>query len=126
MSDIVEAMRYCASTRDGSNCAECQYSMRTGGECVEGLLAEAADEIEKLRSELEAERKKHKWYTVEEKLPENEESVIAVAKNGSYYPQARLSNGTWEWAYEAGADYWADIYVPVTHWMPSPEPPKEE
>ena len=46
--ELFESMRYCASIRDGSKCAECEYDMRTGGECVEGLLSEAADAIEEL------------------------------------------------------------------------------
>lgn len=94
----------------------------------DGLLATdlmiAANVIELLQMGIEEECKKHEWYTVEEKLPENEEWVIAVDKDWFYYPQARLSDGTWEWAYEAGADYWEDIDEPVTYWTHFPDPPK--
>lgn len=31
-------------------------------------------------------------------------------------------NGVWEWAYEAGADYWEDIENEVIAWMLEPEP----
>lgn len=124
MSDIVERLR-----RKAIMCDYCRGDKE--------LLEEAADEIEFLnkvieverkehKEAVEAERKKHEWYTVEEKLPENEEWVIAVDKDGYYYHQARLSDGTWEWAYEAGADYWEDIDEPVTYWTHFPDPPKGE
>lgn len=115
MSDIVERLRICANTYG-------ELRQKT----VIVLLLEAAAEIDRLRTDLEVERKKHEWLTVEEKLPRNEKGVIAVDKDGYYYPQARLSDGTWEWAYEAGTDYWVDIDEPVTHWMPLPDPPKGE
>lgn len=31
-------------------------------------------------------------------------------------------NGIWEWAYEAGADYWEDISGNVIAWAYEPEP----
>lgn len=31
----------------------------------------------------------------------------------------------WEWAYEAGADYWEDVSGRVTHWMPYPAPAED-
>lgn len=142
MNDIVESMRYCASVSDGSRCAGCKYGIRVGGDCVEGLLSEAADEIEFLnkvieverkehKEALEAERKKHNWISVKDRLPR---------KTGMYLVYEQ-ETGAWQALYEEEEEsfgYWHEIYsldglevrkweeAKVTHWMPLPDTPKEE
>ena len=65
-----------------------------------------------------------KWIPVSERPPEEGESVIASTEYG-VYPEARYTKEYgWEWAYEAGADYWEELEG-VTAWMPLPEPYKE-
>ena len=60
------------------------------------------------------------WIPVGEKLPEEYKTVIASTKYG-VYPEARYSKEYgWEWAYEAGADYWTNL-EDVTAWMPLPK-----
>ena len=65
------------------------------------LLAEACDEIERLRSE---------WIPVDKRLPDEEVRVLAT--DGTDVFDSEYMSGNWEWC--------AD----VTHWFPLPEPPK--
>lgn len=61
-----------------------------------------------------------KWIPVSEELPKENEAVIASTKYG-VYPEARyIKEYGWEWAYEAGADYWKELEN-VTAWMPLPK-----
>ena len=63
-----------------------------------------------------------KWISVEERLPEEDVVVMCRHKAREYPLFLRWNEGglCWEdnaWIYGAG---------PITHWMPLPEPPKEE
>lgn len=61
-----------------------------------------------------------KWIPVTERPPKEGETVIASTEH-IVYPEARFTKEYgWEWAYEAGADYWASIYENVLAWMPLP------
>lgn len=68
------------------------------------------------------------WIPISEGLPKENETVIVSTEYG-VYPEARYTKEYgWEWAYEAGADYWKEIDDDVTAWMPLPktyEPQKE-
>lgn len=63
---------------------------------------------------------KFQWIPCSVRLPEEGKTVIASTEYG-VYPETRYTkeNG-WEWAYEAGADYWRDLDG-VEAWMPLPE-----
>ena len=66
-----------------------------------------------------------RWIPVNERLPEENKTVIASTKYG-VYPEARYSKEDgWEWAYESGADYWEEIACNVLAWMPLPQPYSE-
>lgn len=59
------------------------------------------------------------WIPVSESLPEENETVTASTDYG-VYPEARYSKEYgWEWAYEAGSDYWVKLKG-VKAWMPLP------
>lgn len=78
----------------------------------------AADAIEELLNE-------NRWTPVSEGLPKEDKPVIASTLYG-VFPEARYTKEYgWEWAYEAGADYWEGIKG-VIAWMPLPEPYKGE
>ena len=66
-----------------------------------------------------------RWIPVSKRLPEENETVAASTDYG-VYPEARYSKEDgWEWAYEAGSDYWVELKG-VIAWMPLPEPYKAE
>ena len=65
------------------------------------------------------------WIPVSERAPEEGKTVIASTEYG-VYPETRFTKEYgWEWAYEAGADYWREL-KDVLAWMPLPEPYKVE
>lgn len=80
-------------------------------------MNKAADAIEELS--------KPRWIPVTERLPENLTSVIVHRKDGGIF--------MWEYFDTSSTDEcWIDdsmnvySFYDVTHWMPLPEPPKEE
>lgn len=69
-----------------------------------------------------------RWISVEERLPEVDERVLAcvgIPGELSVWDGVRWNGEEWEAEEEAAYDYWTTIDDPVTHWMPLPEPPKE-
>lgn len=74
-------------------------------------LRRAADAIEELS--------KPHWIPVTERLPEFGERVLV--SNGGFVCESFLSqSGKWQ---RSGVDM---FFMTPTHWMPLPEPPKEE
>ena len=63
------------------------------------------------------------WISVKARLPENDTRVLAYCKDRCIHDMK------WSWAdnawYDKGS---AAVYLAgfVTHWLPLPEPPKEE
>ena len=87
-------------------------------------IAALQKEIEKLRAQLP------RWIPVEEHLPENGVPVLInyiASDDGKYHP-----DGTAVWT-DYGCFWWegsledcdTEVAVPITHWMPLPEPPEE-
>ena len=62
---------------------------------------------------------KPKWISVEDRLPEEKESVLVHYTDG-WMPIAFLLDGKW---HQSGGE---TSWLSVTHWMPLPEPPKED
>ena len=61
-----------------------------------------------------------KWISVEDRLPERFKDVLVFSRNGSV---------TWTEVAHLTRNQWWRVGIPminVTHWMPLPEPPKEE
>lgn len=84
----------------------------------------AADAVEELS--------KHRWISVTEWLPKTRESILGK-KSSKVIVAFRFNDGTQgtdtahtlngEWVFE---DHITVMMRTVTHWMPLPEPPKEE
>lgn len=72
-----------------------------------------------------------KWISVKDRLPEDDVDVIvyAVSNNGGYTMLVTFHTHT---LYGFNIDGWASPWqyftrnYTITHWMPMPEPPKEE
>lgn len=90
-------------------------------------LREAAELVAKESAELLERR----WIPVEERLPENGVPVLInyIASDGGKYNP----DGTAVWT-DYGCFWWegsledcdTEVAVPITHWMPLPEPPEVE
>jgi hypothetical protein len=63
------------------------------------------------------------WISVEDRLPDNEVAVIAYCKEDDHSWYAFRGSGLW---WRPGERLSIKIFGTVTHWMPLPEPPKEE
>ena len=83
--------------------------------------------MHKAAKRLEELDEKHRWIPVTERLPEPETAVI-VFFHGYIdiltYRYNRWGNVCFMFQDECG--YWKEAFCEVTHWMPLPEPPKEE
>lgn len=72
------------------------------------------------------------WVSVEDKLPENEKIVIGYTPCDGYmfigfYRTYKSDNYEWsDWCILTSMRSTKKITKKVTHWMPLPEPPKEE
>lgn len=96
--EIIKALRQFIHQFDGRD---------VGDYFVEDVLEAAADLLEQ-------DAKKTSWISVKDRLPEPNERVLA------YFPGTRDSE-----AVMLPSKGWA-VNKFVSHWMPLPEPPKEE
>lgn len=111
-------------------CRDCHYDAgHPYNECVELLLRDA---LEALKSQ------EPKWISVKDRLPELEEEVLVYASGKidgffgknviaicSRYEQKIYPSAP---GYERWSSPWQYFHTDyeITHWMPLPEPPKEE
>lgn len=121
---LLESLHICVCNRcsDPKN-SECLA--RKEDDCRRELMAIAANAIEKLVSTTD----KFKWISVEKRLPDVNKRVLAcviVLGEPSVWDAVRWNGEEWETEKEAVYEYWTSIEFPVTHWMPLPEPPKED
>ena len=112
--ELIKRLWECASGK----CFNCsQYTETTNASvCQKELMKQAADAIEELS--------KHRWIPVTERLPDAGERVLCYCRANIYEVMKMRTDGAWvhndkvyDSAYMSGF---------VTHWMPLPEPPKEE
>lgn len=94
--------------------------------CV--LSQQAADAIENvskayrmMAEAYEAEVTKSCWIPVTERLPEAGERVMCYCRANIYEVMKMRTDG--DWVHDTNHIY---MHSFVTHWMPLPEPPKEE
>ena len=127
--ELVKRLRHNAINADSGN---------EIGEAFYADIMQAADAIEELSRKYTEERNaaveltgelanKHRWISVEERLPETGQDVLVK------FPQnmAVASRDMGEWVVNSGDGWCTGICLSAdekepTHWMPLPEPPKEE
>ena len=126
--ELIKALRLCSSEQI-NRCADCPKVLKAG--CYDELEREAADAIEELSLAQEQwitqERNvllksQPRWVSVTERLPE-EDGMYLV--HGKWSASGRKVTDTCEFYVHDGY-FRAAWNFDVTHWMPPPEPPKEE
>lgn len=124
--ELVESSRLCARGYNGAcdGCIFCGKSNDKDGDCYQQLHKAVADAIEELS--------KPKWIPVTERLPKTRDSILGQ-KSSKVIVAFHFDDGTQgtdtahtlngEWVFE---DHITVVARTITHWIPLPEPPKEE
>ena len=84
-------------------------------DAIEGLICEVADEH---NARLDAEERR-RWIPVTERLPKDGEWVLVWGRGQQIPTMMFRESGAW-------IDDQFEFHTTVTHWMPLPQPPKEE
>lgn len=144
--ELVKALRYCSNDYPCKTCpVELQKDEST---CIGVLFKHCIDQIERDQNEIAEMREKQQWIPVAERPPEELVLVNVVWVNRApepYYEKIKgvpfsgtacFFGGRWYWdspivldmLSEYGKDDpdLVDDAVDITHWMPMPEPPKED
>lgn len=128
MDELIKRLRNCAT--QAAPCKTCD--MIEDGSCSDTLMKQAADAIEELSRDLDNMNEANialygalpKWIPVTERLPKEGEFVLVY---GDLYANKHdggviAVSKRMDWNYWQGFGRERDI----THWMPLPQPPKEE
>ena len=136
MDELIKALR-------DSNCATkgmCGMCPKRDKPCIYRFASEAADAIEELQEdnaalnvtvsnliEQIAELSKPKWIPVTERLPEEHVFVLVRQDDDRMMIAVRVDGNWWYRYFAYDVDRWDENEQgTITHWMPLPEPPKEE
>lgn len=111
-----EEMDECPYYGDERGCMETMLS-----DCQAYILTLEADKA-KIQAQNAALVKQHEWISVKDRLPE-EPCAVLVVLYGSAVCVAWYSRLGW---FETGSGMFVSAGHGVSHWMPLPEPPKEE
>jgi hypothetical protein len=109
MDDIRRRLDYCRNAKTSEDCFGCPYD---DGVCGSSFMSDAFCYIKYL------EAAQPKWISVEERLPDDGKYIVCTAKGSVYCTRFK--------AFGCGGSFQTDINTHITHWMPLPEPPKEE
>lgn len=99
------------------------------------MTQEWAEQIRVFTVALEAIEAQDNWISVEDRLPEDDLpldsdrvaiKVLTVTKHGKRRFVRELTRQRWEWRGVMRPWCWSKDAIGVTHWMPMPEPPKED
>lgn len=113
--ELIRSCRACATGYVG-NCDSCMFS---GEDCYKQLHKASADAIEELTN-----RNVGKWIPVTERLPEQGKRYLVIRFDE--VTKTQFIDILWHDAHDL---WWNRLYkgqYNVTHWIPLPEPPKEE
>ena len=129
--EIKKALECCFNVTE--QCGECPYYPVS---CDKELVRDARVYIRQLEAERDAAvDAMPRWISVKESLPEGEGWVLAIG-----LLLKKKKGGNYGWSVPHVAEYrhgrWCDLdgmmpdledrSLKITHWMPLPEPPKEE
>lgn len=144
--ELVKALRHCSNDYP---CKTCPVELQKAeSNCIGVLFKHCIDQIERDQKEIAELREKQQWIPVAERPPEELVLVNVVWVNRvpePYYKKIKgvpfsgtacFFEGRWYWdspivldlLSEYGKDDpdLVDDAVDITHWMPLPEPPKED
>lgn len=123
--EIKRGLKLCSHEGHGEEiiCGHCPYDSNSCAVliCTRRLSADALAYIQQLETENHQLLKDRspRWISVEERLPEDTGKYIVCTTKGSVYC-TRFIVHSWR------RDFQTDINTHITHWMPMPEPPKED
>lgn len=145
-NELVKVLRGCVLSKPCEGCPyydpagpteKCATLNIAAADAIEGPLAAKEEFKNAYHAEHDArieEIKRHKWISVKERLPEEDTDVLVVRKFLGVKGQVRPSTYV-EIASRIG-DEWVAVsdeykisrskHTNPSHWMPLPEPPKEE
>lgn len=143
MDELVKRLRelasipeHCDNVESCDGCSKEDICLSFTNERIIETAVKAADAIEELLAErdevnadswktaFEVERDEHRWISVTERLPEDLTRVIVFCEDGVSFGLCEHLIADDEEVVE-----WHDfLHYPITptHWMPLPEPPREE
>ena len=121
-ADVKKGLAMCSADECHGQHTDCPYHPELM--CIRNICGDSLALIQQLEAQVP------RWILVEERLPEAKLAVLGYGIRSRRYgeqdpfPSAHI-------VYTRGEDegwftYWNSEYVKVTHWMPLPEPPKEE
>ena len=141
-TELIKALRVCKRYPES-----CSYCVEENDYCRQRDMCKAADAIEEMQREYDSIAKSlcesvelvrklrervPRWISVTERLPEPYTHVLVFCK---FNASKRSVNQYWETIGKCNRDdngkrYWAlygeALFWTITHWMPLPQPPKEE
>ena len=134
--EIKKELERCTTYICGFPCEGCLYGIdaeKVESDCVDALLKDALAYIQQLENQIgeltekvsQLEAAQPKWIGVEDRLPED---------RGDFITKIHCDNGDWievntfdymekEWWHDTVS---CTVTKFVTHWMPLPEPPKDD
>ena len=115
MSDLIDRQALKAAHGLGTDCATCKRDTRS---CQYDRDFSMMDFCEWIDDAPTA----SPWHRVEEPPKENGK-YVAINTKAKWWYEARYENGNWK-AVDLFGQRWVVIHP--THWMPLPEPPKED
>ena len=118
--ELIKRLRNCTAEQNGEKTLWCQAADAI--EKLRGLCAnQSKDCSEAVAKYLELLVKQPRWIPVTERLPEGEKDVLVWISVGETPIVAYDVD-----CYNEHAKRWVCFENNVTHWMPLPDPPKEE
>lgn len=115
-NSVKTALMICSDLTTGrAGCQKCFYYKedRWIG-CLLHLHKDALELIEELQAKIP------QWISVKERLPENDDYYLTYTTEHTCEVYRYDGDGEWVTAWDDTANH------DITHWMPLPEPPKEE